>query len=136
MPPKKSNLTHVTFHFYRSAVFLSVPSDTKISTLKESLVSALEPFSSTLPVAAPSSPKDIQLWELLEPQEEGGQKEIGNLETGGDEGFGSRSLSALGWGGWKSLVLGFKGEDGTFGTPVYTLPDPDDGDVEAVPEEA
>ncbi|WVQ74238.1 hypothetical protein IAR50_003834 [Cryptococcus sp. DSM 104548] len=136
MPPKKSNLTHVTFHFGKSAVFLSVPSDIKVAALKQSLIKALRPFSSTLPVLAPSSTEDVQLWELVEPQEEGGEKEIKNLEEGGDEGFGGRSLAALGWGGWKTLVLGFKAEDGTFGRPVYTLPDPDDEDVETAPQEA
>ncbi|OCF41369.1 hypothetical protein I317_04850 [Kwoniella heveanensis CBS 569] len=134
-PPKISNLHHVTFHFYKSAVLLSVPSNTSIKTLKETLISALQPLSNTLssssltnPIISPAdlTPADIQLWEskaVVEGQE--GQGSIRNIEEG-DSGVGSRSVNALGWGRWKSVFVSFKNADGTFGEPVYTVPDVED----------
>ncbi|WVF72942.1 hypothetical protein IAT40_007760 [Kwoniella sp. CBS 6097] len=131
MPPKTSNLHHVTFHFYKSAVLLSVPSNTTIKVLKESLVSALQHLSSTL-AALPSpispsdlSPADIQLWESKEAVEgQEGQGSIRNIED--DSGIGSRSINALGWGRWKTVFVSFKNTNGTFDEPVYTVPDVED----------
>ncbi|ORX40521.1 hypothetical protein BD324DRAFT_647448 [Kockovaella imperatae] len=64
-PPKKSELVHVTFHFHRSIVVLSVPGSTTVSQLKTALIPALKPFqasNSPLPVPIPSSSADIQLY--------------------------------------------------------------------------
>ncbi|WVW86264.1 hypothetical protein I302_108306 [Kwoniella bestiolae CBS 10118] len=122
MPPKSSNLHHITFHFYKSAVLLSLPSNTSISSLKTQLLPALSPLSSSLPVDLPTSTSDIQLWEdksLVEGQE-GNEREIQLLEEGG------KTISQLGWGRWKSLYVSFKSPDGSFSKPVYTIPDVED----------
>ncbi|WVR00133.1 hypothetical protein IAU59_007275 [Kwoniella sp. CBS 9459] len=134
MPPKTSNLHHVTFHFYKSAVLLSVPSNTTIKTLKETLISALHPLSSSTLSALPNpispedlSPTDIQLWEskeAVEGQEGQVQGSVRSIED--DSGIGSRSISALGWGRWKTVFVSFKNVDGTFDEPVYTVPDVED----------
>ncbi|KAK8853270.1 hypothetical protein IAR55_003973 [Kwoniella newhampshirensis] len=130
MPPKSSNLHHITFHFYRSAVLLSLPANTSINNVKTSLLSALAPLSQTLPVPIPKTTSEIQLWEtkpLVDGQEPTTDDGIRNVED--DPGVGNRSISALGWGRWKTLFVSFRGEDGQFSQPIYTIPDVDDDEL-------
>ncbi|WWD19683.1 hypothetical protein CI109_104145 [Kwoniella shandongensis] len=127
MPPKSSNLHHITFHFYRSAVLLSLPANTTINNIKSTLLPALLPLSQTLPIQIPTSTSDIQLWETKPPvdgQEASPSDGIRNLEE--DGGVGGKSISALGWGRWKTVFVSFRGEDGEFSEPIYTIPDVED----------
>ncbi|WVR07627.1 hypothetical protein IAU60_004669 [Kwoniella sp. DSM 27419] len=131
MPPKTSNTHHVTFHFYKSAVMLSVPSSTSIKSLKTQLLAAFQPLSSTLPVEIPKAPSDIQLWETraaVEGRE--GDDSLRCLEEDGGE-LG-KTIIQLGWPRWKTLFVSFKGADGSFGQPIYTVPDVEDEEPEEV----
>ncbi|WRT70156.1 uncharacterized protein IL334_007150 [Kwoniella shivajii] len=125
MPPKQSNIHHVTFHFNKSAVLLSVASSTSISSLKTQLLPALKPLSSTLS-SLPTSASDIQLWEtksLVEGDESSSPDGVRNLEG---DGIGSKTIAQLSWGRWKTLFVSFRNTDGTFSEPVYTIPDVED----------
>ncbi|EAL19257.1 hypothetical protein CNBH3560 [Cryptococcus deneoformans B-3501A] len=153
-PPKEASIHHVTFHFYRSAVLLSLPNTTTFTSLKSSLLPALQPLAQTLPISLPASPNDIQFWEFTNSSsagEEGDaaaagaageQKTLRCLEN--DPGIAGRDIKQLGWPRWKAILVrwvelpfliavganhamySFKGEDGSFKEPIYTIPDPDD----------
>ncbi|WWC91791.1 uncharacterized protein L201_006738 [Kwoniella dendrophila CBS 6074] len=129
MPPKSSNLHHVTFHFNKSAILLSLPSNTTINSIKTQLLPALEPLSSTLSEPKTTKSSDIQLWEYKSPvegqeQNANGEKEIHNLES--QSGISGKTISQLGWSRWKTLFISFKASDGTFPQPTYTIPDVED----------
>ncbi|WVQ84660.1 hypothetical protein IAT38_006815 [Cryptococcus sp. DSM 104549] len=132
MPPKSSNLVHVTCHFYRSAIVLSVPSDMTFTTFKSTILPALQPLASALPIHLPTSASQLQLWEANPPPPGAPQNEaeegIRNIEL--DSGVGGRTLAGLGWVRWKSVFVSFQDEDGTFAEPVYTVPDADDEEPE------
>ncbi|WVN86479.1 uncharacterized protein L203_101643 [Cryptococcus depauperatus CBS 7841] len=126
MPPKSSNLTHITFHFYRSAVLLSLPANSTITFIKSALVPALQPLAASLPTSPPTSTTSIRLWELVD--SEGGEqteKAIQCIES--DPSAANKTISQLGWGRWKTILVSFE-EDGSFKEPIYTIPDPDDED--------
>ncbi|KAL7424560.1 hypothetical protein Q5752_000244 [Cryptotrichosporon argae] len=120
MPPKRSDLVHVTFHFYKSAVLLSVPSTTSVSSLKSQLLPALQPLAATLP-APPASVDDIALYEdrPVVDGEQGGAGATVPLDADAD------TIGKLGWGRWKRVYVSFA-KDGAFGPPEYTIPDVDD----------
>ncbi|WWC72085.1 uncharacterized protein I206_106045 [Kwoniella pini CBS 10737] len=129
MPPKSSNLHHITFHFNKSAILLSLPSNTTINLIKSQLLKALQPLSTTLSFK-PNLISDIQLWEykeIIEGQEIQ-EKEIKNLEDDeSNNNIGNKSISTLGWERWKVLFISFKNpDDSTFSKPVYTIPDVED----------
>ncbi|WWC64500.1 uncharacterized protein I303_107110 [Kwoniella dejecticola CBS 10117] len=129
MPPKSSNLIHVTFHIQKSAILLSVPSSSTINSLKSQLIPALQPLSSTLPKSIPKSPSDIQLWEYkdaIEGQDPSQDKQIHNLESA--SGVGGKSIASLGWERWKTVFISLKDAEGEFSKPVYTIPDVEDED--------
>ncbi|WVQ66910.1 uncharacterized protein L199_005101 [Kwoniella botswanensis] len=122
MPPKSSNLHHITFHFYKSAVLLSLPSNTTITSLKTQLLPALSPLSSTIPVDLPTSISGLELWEdnsLIEGQDQT-DKDIQKLTEG------SKTIAQLGWDRWKTIYVSFKNPDGSFSKPIYTVPDVED----------
>lgn len=89
----------------------------------------------------PKSAADIRIWESAEAVE-GSQEQAGLRCVDEDGSVASQSVLALGWGRWKKVYLAwatlskgsgadrrrFKDENGTFGEPVYTVPDADDPD--------
>ncbi|KAK1921972.1 hypothetical protein DB88DRAFT_376441 [Papiliotrema laurentii] len=125
-PPKRSDTVHVTFHFYKSAVLLSLPGSTTLGSLKSHLLPALQPFSAILELV-PTSEADIQLYEEKIAVE--GAESQGELRLL-DKDPQNKSLVVLGWPRWKRVFVSFRGKDGQFGEPVYTIPSPDDGEDE------
>ncbi|GFZ48781.1 hypothetical protein JCM24511_06530 [Saitozyma sp. JCM 24511] len=122
MPPKRSDLHHVTFHFFKSAVLLSIPASTTLTALKSQLLPALQPLSQTIPVSVPSSSDAIRLYE--DNTTEGAPTALRCIEE--EKGAGGRSVAQMGWGRWKSVYVSFRDENGSFSDPVYTVPDVED----------
>ncbi|KLT39555.1 hypothetical protein CC85DRAFT_288413 [Cutaneotrichosporon oleaginosum] len=117
---KRSDVHHVTFHIERATVLLSVPEATTLASLRSQLVPALATLArSALSSSPPSSADDIQLWEDRDTEGATGIRVC-------DEG----SIKSLGWARWKRLYISIRGDDGSFGEPSYTIPDPMDGDEE------
>ncbi|GMK57106.1 hypothetical protein CspeluHIS016_0309460 [Cutaneotrichosporon spelunceum] len=100
---KRSDIHHVTFHIQKAAVLLSVPESTTLASLRSQLVPALAALGDGALPTRPGSADDIQLWEDREVQ-------------GAEGGAGARHT--------------IRDEDGSFGEPSYTIPDPMDGDEE------
>lgn len=133
---------------------LTIAAHRTFTSLKSSLLPALQPLAQTLPISLPASPDDIQFWEFTNSSsagEEGDaaaagaageQKTLRCLEN--DPGIAGRDIKQLGWPRWKAILVrwvelpfliavganhamySFKGEDGSFKEPIYTIPDPDD----------
>lgn len=136
MPPKETSIHHITFHFYRSAVLLSVPNITTFTSLKAALLLALQPLAQALPISLPTSPDDIQFWEFVNSNSAGEEGDATAVGAAGEEktlrclendpGIAGRDIKQLGWPRWKTILVSFRGEDGSFKEPIYTIPDPDD----------
>lgn len=96
---------HVTFHFYRSAILLSVPGSTTLSNLKTQLLPAFTPFASTLPAPTPSSTADFRLWDDKELVDgaDAGEEAIKCLDD--DEAGMKKSIQAAGWARWKTVYV-------------------------------
>jgi hypothetical protein len=112
-PPKKgSDIQHITFHFYRSAILLSVSQRTyvkrvcltshrTIDELKEQLVVALLPFQGICPVPIPVRVSDIGLFEepaMVEGAESPPRPKLLRDATG-------KTIKDLGWDNWKKVYL-------------------------------
>ncbi|KIR53527.1 hypothetical protein I315_04121 [Cryptococcus gattii Ru294] len=154
MPPKETSIHHITFHFYRSVVLLSVPNTATFTSLKAALLPALQPLVQTLPISLPTSPDDIQFWEFANSNSAGEEGDATAAGAAGEEktlrclendpGIAGRDIKQLGWPRWKTILVrwvelpflitidanqsmySFRGEDGSFKEPIYTIPDPDD----------
>ncbi|WOO86193.1 uncharacterized protein LOC62_07G009679 [Vanrija pseudolonga] len=121
--PKRSDVHHITAHLHKSAVFVSVPESTTLAQLKTQLVAALASLEGRVPVL-PASEADIQLWE---------DREIDGAAEG-EQGIrvveGEGSVLRLGWPRWKRVYVSVRAPGGEFERPVYTVPDPMDGEGE------
>ncbi|KAI9634165.1 uncharacterized protein MKK02DRAFT_38837 [Dioszegia hungarica] len=91
-----------------------------IAALKAQLLPALKPLSADLPFP-PSSAADIKLFEERTVEGAEGMRDLEDDEAGS-----GGSIQSLGWKRWKRVFVSFKGENGLFEEPVYTIPDVDD----------
>ncbi|KAL1405117.1 hypothetical protein Q8F55_008740 [Vanrija albida] len=120
--PKRSDTHHITAHLHKCAVFLSVPEATTLQQLKAQLVPALRQLQGRVPVV-PEAAGDIELWEDREIDGAEGAQGVRAVE-------GEGSLLRLGWARWKRVYVSVRAPGGQFEPPVYTVPDPMDGDGE------
>lgn len=133
---------------------LTIASHRTFTSLKAALLPALQPLAQTLPISLPTSPDDIQLWEFANSNSAGEEGDATAAGAAGEEktlrclendpGIAWRDIKQLGWPRWKTILVrwvelpfliimdanqamySFRGEDGPFKEPIYTIPDPDD----------
>ncbi|KIR29264.1 hypothetical protein I309_01852 [Cryptococcus deuterogattii LA55] len=115
---------------------LTIASHRTFTSLKAALLPALQPLAQTLPISLPTSPDDIQLWEFANSNSAGEKGDATAAGAAGEEktlrclendpGIAGRDIKQLGWPRWKTILVSFRGEDGPFKEPIYTIPDPDD----------
>ncbi|UOH83548.1 hypothetical protein LQV05_006279 [Cryptococcus neoformans] len=115
---------------------LTIAAHRTFASLKTSLLPALQSLAQTLPISLPASPDDIQFWEFASSNSAGEEGDAAAAGAAGEEktlrciendpGIAGRDIKQLGWPRWKTILVSFRGEDGSFKEPIYTIPDPDD----------